>query len=258
MNSTKQSNIIIPASPHEAGQAEHLAHELGLLYLPARDQAHADSYCLIQTADYLGASGSASEDAQPFYIDFLSGKLRYRHDHASLKRELLAKALGKKPKDRPSIVDATAGLGRDSFILATLGFEVTLLEQSPLVFALLRDGLQRAAHHTALADTIARMHLINANAYTWLPAQAIKPDIVYLDPMFPEREKSALVKKEMVILQHLLGKCSDNDDLLTMALSCSKQRVVVKRSRLAKTLANKTPSYSLTGNSSRFDIYLVP
>lgn len=190
---------------------------------------------------------------QPFQIDFLSGKLRYRADHAGLKNELLARGIGKKPKDNPSIVDATAGLGRDSFILATLGFHVTLIEQSEVLYTLLQDALERAKH--VIPDVIARMTLIHANSLTWLKT-AENPQIIYLDPMFPERKKSALVKKDMAMLQQLLPKEDNYEALLECALISATERVIVKRPRLAPINAQHPPSYTLSGKTSRFDIYL--
>jgi 16S rRNA (guanine1516-N2)-methyltransferase len=218
-----------------------------------------DTYTLIQTADYLGLQSTSDKKFTPFYIDFLAGKMRYRSDQAGLKREMLARALGKKPKDAPRIVDATAGLGRDGFILATLGFHVTLLERSDIIHALLADALKRAAADATMAPIIARMHLIHADASEWLAhlSPAERPDIIYLDPMFPDREKSASVKKEMVILQNLLENDEDNPTLLDTAMACSNLRVVVKRPRLAPTLTARKPDFALTGKSSRFDIYLV-
>ena len=220
---------------------------------------HTPRYQLAAIGDCLSLLCPDDPRFTPFYIDFLHGKLRYRGDQAGLKREMLARALGKKPKDQPRIVDATAGLGRDSFILARLGFSVTLLERSDILHALLQNALQRAAADTEMAPVIARMHLIHTDAKDWLPqlSEADRPDIIYLDPMFPEREKSASVKKEMVILQHLLGKEEDGADLLETALACSNQRVVVKRPRLAPALSARERNFALMGKSSRFDIYLV-
>lgn len=188
-------------------------------------------------------------------IDFLSGKILYRIQHASLKKELLARAIGISPKERPRIIDATAGLGRDSLILAALGYEIILLERSPIIYAELKDALQRASHDKAIEPIIARMHLIHADAISWLPTQP-KADVIYLDPMFPLRQKSASVKKEMVIMQELLGTDKDTEKLLDVALSCATRRVVVKRPRLAERIAGKVPHFNLMGKSSRFDIYL--
>jgi 16S rRNA (guanine1516-N2)-methyltransferase len=106
---------------------------------------------------------------------------------------------------------------------------------------------------------VARMHLTHTDARLWLAAlpEAERPDIIYLDPMFPSRDKSASVKKEMVILQNLLEKDLDAATLFTAALACSRRRVVVKRPRLAPALSLQKPNYTLQGKSSRFDIYLV-
>jgi len=191
----------------------------------------------------------------PVTIDFLASKLLYRCKQASLKKELLARAIGIHPKEKPTIVDATAGLGRDSFILAYLGYHITLVERSPILHAALLNAMQLAAKNPEIAPIIQRMQLIHANAITWLPTQKA-PDIIYLDPMFPERKKSASVKKEIASLQKLLGTDTDSDQLLNVALTCARRRVVVKRPRLAESLSNQEPSFTLTGKSSRFDVYL--
>src|SRR5690606_5526316 len=108
------------------------------------------------------------------------------------------------PHDHYKILDATAGWGRDSFILASLGFEVTMIERSPIVAVLLKDALKRAANNEACK----RMHLIQDDAVHYLQplAEKNRPDVIYLDPMFPARKKSALVKKEMALLQTLLDE----------------------------------------------------
>lgn len=191
---------------------------------------------------------------QPFQIDFLSGKLRYRADHAGLKNELLARAIGKKPKDNPIIVDATAGLGRDSFILASLGFRVTMLERSNELYDLLRDALNRASEE--IPEIIERLTLIHTDSISWLKT-AEKPQIIYIDPMFPERKKSALVKKDMALLQQLLPKEDNYEALLECALACATVRVVVKRPRLAPSNSKHPPSYVLSGKTSRFDVYIL-
>jgi len=217
-------------------------------------QQEIDNFYLVETADYLGLH--IPGDKKLFYIDFLSGKINYRSQQAGLRKELLARAMGVKPGEHPVIVDATAGLGRDSFILASVGFEVTLLERSPIVFALLRDALVRASKDPQTKTIVDRMHLINADAQDWLPT-AGKIDVIYLDPMFPERQKSASVKKEMVILQNLLGKDDNVENLFNMAFTCAARRVVVKRPRLASIIGDRAPNFALTGKSSRFDIYLT-
>ena len=240
--------------------AEALAHQLDLPFI--NDYAAATqqySFLLVFTRDYLGLLDTSYQKSTPFFIDFSGGKLHHRGKIAGRRNELLGRAIGYKPSDNPYIIDATAGLGRDSFILASIGFQVTMLEKSPIIHALLTDALRRAALSPTLAPVIQRMTLIRADATEWLPLHTVtkKPDVIYLDPMFPARQKSALVKKEMVILQHLLPHDEDNTPLFQQALACTAKRVVVKRPRLAINIADKTPTYCVTGNSSRFDVYVV-
>ena len=253
--------IVVTTNSGQQAAAQHLANELKLPHIPDYNDPDIKKYdhALVFTHDYLGLQVITEKKFMPFYIDFVTGKMRYRSDRAGLKRELLARALNVKPKDHPRIIDATAGLGRDSFILATLGFTVTALERSPIIFALLRDALHRAALDSATGLIASRIELLHTDAADWLAqcSACHRPDIIYLDPMFPERDKSASVKKEMVILQNLLANDADSTGLLTAAIACSTRRVVVKRPRLAPALSGLAPSYTLIGKSSRFDIYLV-
>jgi 16S rRNA (guanine1516-N2)-methyltransferase len=191
----------------------------------------------------------------PLTVDFLSAKFTYRRHHASVRRETLARALGLKNHTTPTIVDATAGLGRDSFMLAALGFPITLLERCPIIQVLLENGMQRAALDPLVAPIIQRMDFMPGDATTHL--QQLAPvDLIYLDPMFPARRKSALVKKEMQIFHDVVGTDPDADTLLSLALACATKRVVVKRSRSAGYLGEMTPAFSLQGKSSRFDVYI--
>ena len=223
------------------------------LQLPFTDEA---DYLLLLTTDYLGIKISGKKSAD-LYVDFVSGKMNYRRQNLSLRREALARALGLKNNTKQDmIVDATAGLARDSFIIAALGFQVKLIERSPIIFALVNDGIERAAKNAEIAPIVKRMHLIQDNAISYLKNTQEKPDIIYLDPMFPERKKSALSKKEMRLFHDIVGDDIDSDQLLETALACASKRVVVKRPRLATVLAGIKPSFTLEGSSSRFDIYL--
>ena len=169
---------------------------------------------------------------------------------------MIAKAVGLQPGVRPTVVDATAGLGRDAFVLAQLGCQVTLIERNPLIAALLEDGLQRAAADADVAAIVSRMRLLRGDAIallnTW-PDEV--PQVVYLDPMFPHRDKSALVKKEMRLFRPVVGDDDDAPALLDAALALATHRVVVKRARKAPAIAGPKPTLVLEGNSSRFDIY---
>lgn len=230
-------------------EAEQIA---ATLQLPLTQEA---DFLLILTPSFLGIQNTRDKSL-PLYVDFLSGKMNYRRQHISLKKEALARAMGLKKGTQPKIIDATAGLARDSFIIAALGFSIELIERSPIAYALVNDGKQRALKNPEIASIVDRMTLTQANAISYLKTIPA-PDIIYLDPMFPERSKSAQVKKEMQIFHTLIGEDADADSLLETALTCAKDRVVVKRPRLAPSLANIKPSYTLTGSSSRFDIYLT-
>jgi 16S rRNA (guanine1516-N2)-methyltransferase len=248
-------------SPAMQLEAEKLAASLHLAFIELEAPlAKTYNYLLLLTPDFIGLQKTSDKKHTPFYIDFLSGKMRHRTQQAGIRKELLARAMGLKPHDHPLILDATAGLGRDSFMLATLGFSISMLERSPILHTLLADALARAQKNPGLEPTLARMQLTHADALSWLKQASLTPpvaDIIYLDPMFPARQKSASVKKEMVILQELLGKDEDAETLFKLAISCATRRVVVKRPRLAPTITEQLPSFSLLGKSSRFDVYLT-
>lgn len=230
--------------------AKKLARKLNLPLI-IHDTSSYD-YVLLMTPSHLCLKKTGS-NASPLMIDFLSEKFNYRKKQISFKNETLARALGLKKLSTPTIVDATGGLARDSFIIASLGFDVQILERSPIVHALLTDGLQRGVLEN---DDLKRIHLTYADALAWLPTQD-KPDIIYLDPMFPTRKKSALPKQEMLIFHDIVGTDVDADQLFHTAFACATKRVVVKRPRLASYLAGMTPSFSYDGSSCRFDVYLT-
>lgn len=198
--------------------------------------------------------------------DFASGANNHRRRFGGGNGQSIAKAVGVSGKFYPSVLDLTAGLGSDGFVLACLGCSVTLVERNPVVHSLLADGLARAtisgAKDSALAAIIDRIVLIEGDSADYLQAQqelpeAVYPDVVYLDPMFPERKKSAKVKKQMQAFHSIVGGDADADSLLAQALVIAVHRVVVKRPAGAPYLADSKPSYSLEGKSTRFDIYAL-
>ena len=186
-------------------------------------------------------------------VDFASGAASYRRLHGG--GEAIAKACGMQKKRDISVLDATAGLGRDGFVLANLGASVTLVERNPAVAALLFDGLRRAALVPELHWVSERMQLLHLSAVQALKTQPAV-DVVYLDPMFPPREKSALVKKEMRAFHDVVGNDTDADALLEPALQLALKRVVVKRPGYADFLAQQKPTMSVTGKNNRFDVYI--
>ena len=194
----------------------------------------------------------------PVRVDFVEGAAAHRRLYGGGSGQMIAKAVGVQAGIRPRILDATAGLGRDAFVLATLGCEVQLIERQPVIAALLEDGLARAARAPDVAGITARMRLLTGNAIEVLRQWAgERPQVIYLDPMFPHRDKSALVKKEMRLFRPLVGDDLDAPALLEAALALASHRVVVKRPRKAPIIDGPKPGYSLEGKSSRYDIYAL-
>jgi 16S rRNA (guanine1516-N2)-methyltransferase len=188
-------------------------------------------------------------------VDFVEGAVAHRRKFGGGRGQDIAKAVGLKHGFTPHVLDATAGLGRDAFVLASLGCQLTLMERMPVVAALLDDGIERAKLNSDVADIAHNMRLVKASSIDSMNL-ATAPDVIYLDPMYPHREKSAAVKKEMRIFQSLVGEDLDADDLLAPALALAKYRVVVKRPSYAPPLANKKPSMSINMKKNRFDVYV--
>lgn len=192
-------------------------------------------------------------------IDFTSGAFRYRLAHLQGRNELIGKAVGYKRGSPLTVFDTTAGLGREAFLLAAMGCDVTLFERHPIVAANLEAALAQARLDPELAPIVARMTFYPQCAITFLTQTPPIdfPDVIYCDPMFVPRTKSAAVKKELQQLQQLVGQDEDAEQLVCIAKQFAKKRVVVKRA-LRSSYLTGTPEYSLTGRSHRFDIYIQP
>ncbi len=195
-------------------------------------------------------------------IDFIKGSLAHRQQFGGGRGQAIAKAVGLKSGITPSILDATAGLAGDAFVLATLGCPVTLIERSSILFCLLESAIERASLSEAFQAILKQgFHIINCDANDYIVQQlATKnkpPDVIYIDPMYPLRKKSALVKKDMQILQKLHGESNDTSALLNNALLFAKKRVVVKRPAHAETLSKKTPNTCIKSKKTRYDIYTI-
>ena len=190
------------------------------------------------------------------YVDFVSGVMAHRRKFGGGRAEAVAKAVGVKGDELPSVIDATAGLGRDAFVLASVGCKVRLIERHPVVFLLLQDGLQRAYADADIGAMLqTNLQLLNVKHLSELNPETDFADVVYLDPMYPHKQKSALVKKEMRLFQHLVGGDLDADQLLEPALNLARKRVVVKRPDYAEFLAQIPPHFSRQTKNHRFDIY---
>lgn len=240
--------------------SEQLAQRLGLNVLPANMLAvELCDFVLFYRQGYLYLSQSQDPLISAVCVDFEAEKLSYRQRN-SVQPEALLKAAGIKQLSACRVLDATAGLGLDAYIFAAAGCLVTMVERSPVVHALLADGLRRGSESAdqRVSQTVARMTLLQGDSREFcIQMSDFKPDVVYLDPMFPQRKKSARVKKQMFIMQQLLHGDPPADGLLANALAIARRRVVVKRPLHADFLEGRKPAFQQLGKSNRFDVYLV-
>ncbi len=238
-------------SPHE--KADHLAAQLNL----PRVEPDAQGFELLiaVTPDRIEIRWP-SQGRRPVYVDLC--RVDTSTPAGARLSQPLAKAIGLKARSAEPrwVVDATAGLGDDAWLLASWGCRVTLLERHPVIAALLRDGLTRAdrSHPTITS----RIKLIEADARSWLAAlpPGVQPEVVYLDPMFPARSKSAAVKKNIRLLKRLVGDDDDAAVLAPLAIQAAAKRVVIKRPLHAKPMMAH-PTFTQKGKSIRYDVYVV-
>ena len=204
----------------------------------------------------LAGLAMAGKTDQP-RVDFAGGAVGYRFRRGGERGHPLVRAAGIRKDRLPSIVDATAGLGRDAFLLASAGATVILIERSAEVHALLKEALARAsAESPELAEVIARMTLVHGDAKDRLPE--LKPDVVIVDPMHPPRRNTALVKQEMRQLSAIVGADEDADELMKVALASARERVVLKWPlRAAPLLEAPKPSHQFTGRTVRYEVFVT-
>lgn len=241
---------LLTESGAEDGALSLLAERWGL--------EHDDTalMALVLTSDHLELRKRDEPKLGGIFVDFIAGAMAHRRKFGGGRGEAVAKAAGVKGDYLPDVVDATAGLGRDAFVLASVGCRVRMLERHPVVAALLDDGLQRGYQDAEIGSWLQeRLQLIHASSLAELANLTPRPDVVYLDPMFPHKQKSALVKKEMRVFQSLVGADNDADGLLAPARSLAKKRVVVKRPDYAPSLAGVVTQNAVVTKGHRFDIY---
>lgn len=248
--------VAITAAPGFEPQAQELAQKLNLEITGINDLSYLFKLQFID--DKLQFIYTRDKPSGPIFVDFVHGKAAYRRHQGKGRNTPLARAVGFKPGVTPGVIDATAGLGQDAFVLATLGARITLVEKSPVIHALLEDGLRRAAFSPHTRDIARRMSLVQADAREFLQQLSAenRPDAVYLDPMYPHRGKSALSKKEMQSFQKLLGADQDGPQLLQIARTCTHGRVAVKRPLKAPFLGAQAPNFQILRPKIRFDVYL--
>ena len=194
-------------------------------------------------------------DWLPFSINFSSNNFIRRKNQAN--SQDIIKAIGIKGNlIKPKVLDATAGQGRDSFILASLGCNITLLERNKVIYLLLKNAIENAKNNDELKNIVKNMTIINQDSVKFLENNNDFFDVIYLDPMFPKSKKSRLVKKDMQIFREIVGNDLDSSKILESALKSNTKRVVVKRMNKSDFLDNKKPNFSIKGTSIRFDVYI--
>ena len=257
----ENSKQLVVLNEHSDKSLVSLALQLGV---PLRESLQAsDQFFLLRESGILYLKAVSLPDASPICVDFSTGKSRHRRNYGGGKNQALGKAVGLNKKANITVVDATAGLGKDAFVLACLGCHVTMLERSPIVAALLEDGLARAQSDEEICSIISQLKLFNVDSTDYLNSSLLisdqekLPDVIYLDPMYPERKKTAKVKKEMQVLQQMLGSSPEINDLLLVALKVAKNRVVVKRPKGATSLSNIAPTHCIESKKTRYDIYMI-
>ena len=233
------------------------------------------------------------DDGMVLRADF--SRIKRRTARGTINSELLVKAAKIKNAEGPLLaIDATAGMGEDSFLLAAAGFSVLLYEYDPMIAALLKDTVERAKCMEGLSEIAARMQVIEGDSIAAMKACAAgmgnssliscegaaeennlaaaktasvsdcngmpeknrRVDVVYLDPMFPERKKSALVKKKFQMIHGLEAPCENEEELLSAALSLNPRKIIIKRPLKGPWLSGVKPDYSLEGKAIRYDVIL--
>ena len=254
---TEQARISVfaQAEPDQL-LAKHYATHLSL---PLVDALTGHSrFILSINGDAIELFDTSHSPPMSIMITFTTGKTAHRKQFGGGKKQPLGRALGLHKFPKPHVVDATAGLGSDAFVIACLGCRVTMIERSPILAALLENALHRASTVDDFKAVILQMSLLTGDARTELTrlANNSPPEIIYLDPMFPKRRKSALVKKEMQILQALLDTSDDEEELLAAALATASERVVVKRPGNAPALTGPPATMSISSPNIRYDVYV--
>ena len=223
--------------------------EVGRSFIVLKSGAHLD--------EGVKLNGIMRPATAPLRLDFAGGAVGYRFRQGAARAHPLVKAAGLKKDRMPTVVDATAGLGRDSFLLASAGAHVVMLERSAEVHALLSDALARARSASPdLAEVVSRMTLIHGDARDRL--SELRPEIVIVDPMHPPRQNTALVKQEMRLLSGLVGADEDAHELMQVALASARERVVLKWPlRAQPLLESPKPSHQFAGKTVRYEVFLT-
>ena len=256
---TRNNKIaVIPTCNSVLKKARELSAHLHLPLVTPNQSIDNFAFLLAVTPDRLELRENTIKNSKPIFVDFLAANLNYRIKHGGGKKQLIAKAIGIKGAKKPYVIDATAGFGIDAFVLASLGCEVVMLERSPIIAAMLEDGLERLRKDSKNQSLKISLQLVQSTTYInkLIKENSEKPDVIYLDPMYPKRSKNTLNKKTMRVLHEIVGNDDDASELLTLALNYAKNRVVVKRPNYADNLGPFKPDLQFSSKGScRYDIY---
>lgn len=217
-------------------------------------ESEANKLCLRYDSDGLSLVG----EGQTFRGDY--SRMLRRLSVNNLRSELLVKASRIKDKDSPLVIDATAGMGEDSLLLAAAGYRVVMFERNPIIAALLEDTIDRAKAEPQLGEIVTRMEVVckdSVEALYKMRDNGEYADVVYLDPMFPERQKSALVKKKFQLIHLLEEPCSDEEQMMNAAIAAGPHKIVVKRPLKGPYLSGIKPGFSMSGKAIRYDCIII-
>jgi len=260
INQAKICIVLASSLPNQCEKADKLSEDLALPISYSFDNPY--EYHLVYTDFRLELQHNpyrTNKRQNSVYVDFLHQDTIHRRITSANKKNPLPRAAGVKTGIRPSIIDVTAGYGTDSMVLAWFGCKVTLIERSPVIHALLLDGIERAKKNEILSGIItSNISLIQGDSNIILQRKSCAADTIIVDPMYPANVKGPLNKKEMRIIRDIVGDDADNEKLLHISLQTAGKRVAVKRPKGAKSLsAHPKPTYVVPMKSGRFDVYLI-
>lgn len=296
MNSPAPARVVITTESGATGAHERALQLGARLVLPcfSPESAPVDALRLVVAEGRLELRGPVGSKDRPVLVDLVADSARSRGVAAGAGKELIARAVGLKGGPL-FVVDATAGFMRDALVLAQLGCRVHAIERSPIVAALVEDGIARAraSRRHKILDALDRLTLTCADAREILAgmspggrqgqvqhghgahshARGVAvpresecapspthdhdlPGVICLDPMYPPSRKSALNRKELRMLRAVVGDDPDAPELFALACHVAQRRVVVKRPRHAPPLA-PNPDIQYKGASVRYDVYLA-
>ncbi|CAL4324601.1 class I SAM-dependent methyltransferase [Buchnera aphidicola] len=218
-------------------------------------QNYHTEFSLIIHEHRIELKNNANKNIKNIWIDFNHKKMKSYQDDSKIK---IIKAIGIKKKPFLNVIDATAGLGKDSFMMFSYGCTITMIENNPILSILIYDGLKRSYNDPIIGNIIKKkMKHINHSSINIQSLNLQKPDVIYLDPMFPRKKKKSLPKKHMNTIQNLVKKDSDTQLLFNACKNFAKNRIVVKRKKNFKIISKNKPNYMIYSKKYRFDVYLI-